>query len=96
MVRLTELDLKIGCFEVGQIPSATGCERTWWQVRNTLTGVEHRTFGTKAEVSEQLQIQSAIWERKQLEKDKKVKRPKGHAWRAAIVNETRDAARKAG
>ena len=32
-----------------------------WDVLNTLTGVRHRTYGTRAEVEEQLAKQSALW-----------------------------------
>jgi len=85
------LKLTVGCFEVELIQTQPEPK---WAIQNTLTGVGHRSYGTKEEIVEQLTIQSAIWERKQLEKDKKVKRPKGHAWRVAIVDETRKAATK--
>lgn len=48
----------IGCFEVEQL------SRLRWRVTNTLTQIAHVTYGTDAEVREQLELQTAAWRRR--------------------------------
>lgn len=55
MDKLMEFPVVVGCFELHKESG----ER--WKVRNTLTRVEHRTYGTYEEVLENLQKQSTMW-----------------------------------
>jgi len=71
------MDLKemtIGIFTVKQLGELR------WQVVNSLTSFRHVTYGTEAEVTEQLEVQSKAW------KDKMAfgaanKGKRGAAWR---------------
>lgn len=50
--------IEVGIFEVEEVT------RGRWKVLNKLTQVPHVTYGTEAEVREQLEIQSAKWKAK--------------------------------
>lgn len=77
---------QIGCFEVEQLAESK------WRVKNTLNNnCVHVTYGTEAEVTEQLRKQTEIWEQKHYDRINKVKK-RGSAWRATISGETRKAA----
>lgn len=77
---------EVGCFEVNVIAEGK------WRVKNTLTGSEHTTYGTRDEVVEQLTRQSGLWKQKFAERDNKSK--KGGGFRERMGGEAKAALAK--
>ena len=55
---MPSLPVLIGCFEVERLSAFR------WRVRNTLTEIVHVTYGSEAEVVEQLELQTAAWRKR--------------------------------
>jgi hypothetical protein len=50
--------LVVGCFELEQL------SRLRWRVTNALTSITHVTYGSEAEVVEQLTAQTVAWRKR--------------------------------
>lgn len=73
----------IGCFEVTPLAPGEDCRK--WEVRNTLTGFTHRTYGTEKEVRATLETQSSQWKVRLGPKIPGAKPQRGSAWRNNIL-----------
>lgn len=65
-----ELVGDVGCFNLKEV------EPGKWQVLNLLTDIAHVTYGTRAEVEQQAERQTASWRRKHKEH-----KERGSAWK---------------
>lgn len=75
---------QVGCFEVREVSDGK------WRVKNTLTGSEHATYGTRDDVVEQLTRQSDLWKQKLDDQANKKRRP-GSAFRDRMSGEAKAA-----